>query len=347
PDSGEDGPLEGRMVDAGDGRALVLVDRGRGVVYSSVLRGDDGERLAVGTLVDGEVVLDEAGLRPASSAEGECRGKGEDDGGKPGDQAERKAGPTEPFPYDVNPDDHCETPPEAYRDVDPLLSDLCRRLGKSKSELRIYDPYYCDGSVRRHLADIGYGDVHNERVDCYRVWEEGREPEFDVLVTNPPYSHIGYSQDAFPSLPANEQNKRRSHREAHEVRHLAVLRGQAVAPPNAAVGAQEGLLRGDHDGPSRPSPPAVLRRAPEAVRLPPPRGPAGEEGQRHAQEELAVRLHVVLLGGEGGGQRGMDRVVPRGGTGEGGCDVARSRSALRDLRRGGKKGGKGKKRRRK
>lgn len=187
PDSGEDGPLEGRMVDAGDGQALVLVDRGRGVVYSSVLRGDDGERLAVGTLVDGEVVLDEAGLRPASSAEGECRGKGGDDGGKPGDQAERKAGPTEPFPYDVNPDDHCETPPEAYRDVDPLLSDLCRRLGKSKSELRIYDPYYCDGSVRRHLADIGYGDVHNERVDCYRVWEEGREPEFDVLVTNPPY----------------------------------------------------------------------------------------------------------------------------------------------------------------
>ena len=87
----------------------------------------------------------------------------------------------------VNPDDHCETPPDAYRDVDPLLSDLCRQLGKSKSELRIYDPYYCDGSVRRHLADIGYRDVHNERVDCYRVWREGREPEFDVLVTNPPY----------------------------------------------------------------------------------------------------------------------------------------------------------------
>ena len=180
----EDTPLEGRMVAAGGEQILVLVDRRRRVVYSSELRADDGERLAVGTLVDGEVVLDESKLSNATAG---GDGKGEHSGGKPKDRTEEKTGPAEPFPYEVNPDDHCETPPDAYRDVDPLLSDLCRRLGKAKSELRIYDPYYCDGSVRRHLVELGYRDVHNEKVDCYRVWEEGREPEFDVLVTNPPY----------------------------------------------------------------------------------------------------------------------------------------------------------------
>ena len=82
----EDAPLEGRMVAAGEEQVLVLVDRGRGVVYSSELRADDGERLAIGTLVDGEVVLDESRLTNSAT--------GSDD------RSEKKVGPTEPFPYD-------------------------------------------------------------------------------------------------------------------------------------------------------------------------------------------------------------------------------------------------------
>ena len=73
--------------------------------------------------------------------------------------------------------DHCETPAEAYEDVAPLLTALVRadhtpaaaatpplltpqlhlcsqagRLGKSKAELRIYDPFYCQGRSERRSS---------------------------------------------------------------------------------------------------------------------------------------------------------------------------------------------------
>jgi len=44
----------------------------------------------------------------------------------------------EDYPYLVDEDDHCETPVEAYRDLKPFLKKLCKKLGKSKSELIIY-----------------------------------------------------------------------------------------------------------------------------------------------------------------------------------------------------------------
>jgi hypothetical protein len=84
--------------------------------------------------------------------------------------------------------DHCETPFEAYRDVEPLLFQLAQRCGRSKAQLRIYDPYYCEGSMVRHLARLGFTDVYNRDEDCYAAWASGGAPDFDVLVTNPPYS---------------------------------------------------------------------------------------------------------------------------------------------------------------
>jgi hypothetical protein len=39
-----------------------------------------------------------------------------------------------------------------------------------------------------HLARLGFTNVHNVNEDCYAVFAEGREPPFDVLLTNPPYS---------------------------------------------------------------------------------------------------------------------------------------------------------------
>jgi hypothetical protein len=41
--------------------------------------------------------------------------------------------------------DHCETPFEAYRDVEPLLFQLALRVKRTKATLRIYDPYFCEG----------------------------------------------------------------------------------------------------------------------------------------------------------------------------------------------------------
>jgi hypothetical protein len=90
-----------------------------------------------------------------------------------------------PFPTDVG--DHCETPLEAYTDVVPLLRGLARDLGlSSPAALRIYDPFFCEGSMKAHLAALGFPRVLNENVDFY---QSPQPPSaWDVLLTNPPYS---------------------------------------------------------------------------------------------------------------------------------------------------------------
>ena len=90
--------------------------------------------------------------------------------------------------FDADWHDHCETPFDAFRDVEPLLFRIAQALGRTKETLRIYDPYYCEGTMRAHLSRLGFTDVHNVDEDCYAVWEAGRTPQFDVLVTNPPFS---------------------------------------------------------------------------------------------------------------------------------------------------------------
>lgn len=87
-------------------------------------------------------------------------------------------------PFHTVADDHCETAPEAYADVAPLLRALAKRLGKTDAELSIYDPYYCAGAVVRNLAALGFHNVYNRCEDFYNT----PTPEHDVIVTNPPYS---------------------------------------------------------------------------------------------------------------------------------------------------------------
>ncbi|GMI43013.1 hypothetical protein TrCOL_g6942 [Triparma columacea] len=84
--------------------------------------------------------------------------------------------------------DSAETPFVAYLSIVNFLNAAASSAGKSKAEIRVYDPYYCDGSVKRHLAKLGY-NCYNENEDFYAAIEQGRTPSFDVLVTNPPYSH--------------------------------------------------------------------------------------------------------------------------------------------------------------
>ena len=91
-------------------------------------------------------------------------------------------------PFEVDAADHCETPFAAYQDVEPFLFRVALALRKPKEKLRIYDPYFCEGSVAKHLARLGFTNVYNENEDFYAVIEEGRVPEHDVLLTNPPYS---------------------------------------------------------------------------------------------------------------------------------------------------------------
>ena len=88
----------------------------------------------------------------------------------------------------LDPGDHAETPFVAYSHIEPLLFRLALALGKKKSELRIYDPFYCAGSVKVHLGNLGFPMVYNCNEDCYAAWAAGTVPDFDILVTNPPFS---------------------------------------------------------------------------------------------------------------------------------------------------------------
>jgi hypothetical protein len=84
--------------------------------------------------------------------------------------------------------DHAETPLIAYRHIALLLERVAQSMGIRASRLRIYDPYYCAASVRLHLASLGFFNVYNQPENFYASIAEGSVPEFDVLVTNPPYS---------------------------------------------------------------------------------------------------------------------------------------------------------------
>jgi hypothetical protein len=101
------------------------------------------------------------------------------------------------FPFPIDPDDHCESPMEAYRDIVSLLTFTGTRIYSKTSfnMLRIYDPYYCDGAVIRNFTELGFSNVRNCKEDCYTAWETATLSSdnnvmetFDALVTNPPYS---------------------------------------------------------------------------------------------------------------------------------------------------------------
>jgi hypothetical protein len=61
----------------------------------------------------------------------------------------------------------------------------------------IYDPYYCNGAVIENLKSLGFERVYNRNEDCYAVWSSCSSPSspsssslpaFGALVSNPPYS---------------------------------------------------------------------------------------------------------------------------------------------------------------
>lgn len=123
----------------------------------------------------------------------QCVGKVQTANGKRGHvkiyrQGEGVARARTGFPFPADPNDHCETPLEAYEDLAPYLRFLARAMGKKPSELRIWDPFYCDGAVTRNMDKLGFHKVHNECVDFYTVIESGKLPEHDCIMTNPPYS---------------------------------------------------------------------------------------------------------------------------------------------------------------
>ena len=90
------------------------------------------------------------------------------------------------YPYPVCDDDHCESPEVAYKDIAPFLKRLAKSLNKKDADLLIYDPYFCEGSVVERLRIFGFSKVYNRKEDFYS--SDTLKPDYDVLVTNPPYS---------------------------------------------------------------------------------------------------------------------------------------------------------------
>mmetsp|Transcript_11959 Transcript_11959/g.24692 ORF Transcript_11959/g.24692 Transcript_11959/m.24692 type:complete len:331 (+) Transcript_11959:2-994(+) len=177
--------LEGSMVSD----TLVLIDRKAGRVYSATEeRLDNGERKQVGRLDGkGQVVLfhkiDERENEGMDSQALSSNSNNVDEDTESNDDASA-------FPYEVDPDDHCESPLDAYKDIVPLLETYRRWIRKqSNSHLSIYDPYFCNGRVARHLELLGFPDVYNRKEDCYKVWRDpSMYPNYDIFMTNPPYS---------------------------------------------------------------------------------------------------------------------------------------------------------------
>ena len=101
-----------------------------------------------------------------------------------------EATPKPAFPFKTDEADHAETPFEAYEDIDPVLKFLQHLVGKTSKTMKIYDPYYCGGAVKNHMAKLGFDNVHNQKEDFYaRAERSAKGPgDFDVLMTNPPYS---------------------------------------------------------------------------------------------------------------------------------------------------------------
>ena len=86
------------------------------------------------------------------------------------------------YPYNVEYNDHFESPLQAYRDIQPLIDWV------TQANPVLYDPYYCDGQTKKLLHTLGYENVVHEKRDFYLDIQNDSVPEHHVLVTNPPYS---------------------------------------------------------------------------------------------------------------------------------------------------------------
>lgn len=131
--------------------------------------------------------------------------------------------------FEVDATDHCETPLEAYKDIVLLLDYWARAIGKARADLIIYDPYYCNGGIKGRLGSLGFKKVLNENEDFYDNIEKGNIPDYDVLLTNPPYSGIHIEKllkFASGSTISKYSNKRSKNKDSN----------------NAAAGSQKPFL---------------------------------------------------------------------------------------------------------
>lgn len=307
-------PLEGRLIalsKESNEESMVLVDKQSGKVYSSGARLKNGNRIVIGKIKKGAIKLDQDAIKQMKKLEGE-------------EADSNESGPS--FPYPTNPDDHCETPLESYQDIAPILDELSKAKG-GKSKLRIYDPYYCNGSVVNHLESLGYEDVYNCKEDCYSVWEANKVPEFDVLLTNPPYSedHIEklmkyLTSPSFGAKPFMLLMPQWVHKKDYYI--------------SATTGAPNDKKRKRDSVSSNQCNPFYIVPKKRYVYLPPPDFREKKASDVHKKSSPFTSMWFIWGGNVEINEKLMDAFRRSGMKG---CEMARTKSALRDLRRGGKK----------
>ena len=94
------------------------------------------------------------------------------------------------YPFNVDSDHHYETSLRTYQRIASFLDLVASQLGKNRSMLSIFDPYFCAGATKECLRSLGLHSVCNECEDFYNLICEGRVPPYDVLVTAPPYAKV-------------------------------------------------------------------------------------------------------------------------------------------------------------
>ena len=209
------------------------------------------------------------------------------------------------FPFPTDADDHCESPLESYRDILPFLEKLCH--GNNK-DLAIYDPYYCNGAVERNFAELGFPNVYNEMVDCYKAWSTGvGYPSFHVLITNPPYS-----DDHIPRLLQ------------HVASHCFGNRPWFLLLPTW-------VHKKDYYRTATSNmKPFYLVPKKRYTYLPPKQFREKKASDVHKKSSPFVSMWYIW-----GGSHKLNEEMIKHYRGDGTCDLVRSKSALRDLRRKG------------
>ena len=99
------------------------------------------------------------------------------------------------YPYEVDYNDHFETPLVAYQDILPLLDFIGSTMNRNKKKSTqkrqdhiIYDPYYCNGRTKELLHSLGFTNVKHEKRDFYQDISNNQVPFHHSFITNPPYS---------------------------------------------------------------------------------------------------------------------------------------------------------------
>ena len=214
------------------------------------------------------------------------------------------------FPYPTDPDDHCETPQVAYEDILPLLHKVAKLCKVSPSNLSIYDPYYCNGTVIKNLNSLGFPQVYNKKENCYDIWSSGNIPKFHTFLTNPPYSedHIPKLMDFLTKDPSMDKKP------------WFLLMPTWVHKKDYFIKSLK----------QKSIQPFYLIPKKRYVYTPPKNFREKKDSDVHKKSSPFVSMWYVW-----GGSSKMNDTLIRSYSLDS-CDLARSKSALRDLRRKGK-----------